>query len=436
MNIESVQKRIIMLLLGILPYHYFLFSVLFKRIGFLTIYRDLLIVVLLVLSVIKYTFGSKKISLKQNYMPIIVLVIFGVFIFKSQNLVQALTISRVYFGPIVLLMCTMALNFTEKEMGIIRKINLTNAIVICIYGVFQAYCLGADYLIKLGYGKGDSDELGASLYLSNSSGSILGRSIQRVISTFSAANMCAFYLCCILIFLYFYNEDRFFPICSNNKKKIIQLVIISITILLTFSRSCWLGLGVAYLFHLYKRKKLSFKTIKYVLLIIALFVVAMVVARDNPLVKGISHIILSSFSGSDTSIMSHAESIESALVTINDNPFGVGLGKSGPRAVEYGDINLVESSYLLMCFEIGIVGSILYFFIFLRIFIKNQAKNYGQCILILFALICFINIPYIQEYECMAVFAILIGCMNSNKKGRRKGNEIYCILPSAISCDS
>ena len=147
-----------MLLLGILPYHYFLFSVLFKRIGFLTIYRDLLIVVLLVLSVIKYTFGSKKISLKQNYMPIIVLVIFGVFIFKSQNLVQALTISRVYFGPIVLLMCTMAINFTEKEMGIIRKINLTNAIVICIYGVFQAYCLGADYLIKLGYGKGDSDD--------------------------------------------------------------------------------------------------------------------------------------------------------------------------------------------------------------------------------------------------------------------------------------
>lgn len=417
MESNVLQKKIVMLLLFLLPFHYLLFSVLLKKYVFLTLYRDFLILFLFLLQILSNK--KMKITTWKTCAFVFVLFIIGC-IFVSIDFKNALTIARVYIAPIILLGCTMSIRFSEKDILTIQKINMFDSIVVSLYGVIQAYFLGADYLKKLGYGKTATGELGASLYLSSYLGNAMGHRIQRVISSFSAANMCAFYLCCVLIFTFLYN--RVFQV--NKKTRILNIGILGVTIILTFSRSCWLALIIVVLYDLYKRKKINKRVIKYFFLLSIPFILVLLLAKNTIVVKGIIHIVESSFSGSDTSLISHVTSVNNAFSTIKNHPWGLGLGINGPRALVYGYNNLVESSYLLMCFEIGIIGALIYFGIYGSLMLDKRSNNYGRKILIIFILVSFINIPYVQEYESMSIFAIIYGCMDFIEKGNRyEGNS-------------
>lgn len=409
MNVDKTQKTLINILLIILPYHYLVFSILLSKFSFLTVYRDIIILVILVLDLYKTRLKEKKFDL---FLLMLILILF-IYACESDIFPNSFTILRVYIAPIALLFSCSHMEYNDVDLKKILKICVINGIIISIYGIFQAYILGANYLIKLGYPTNwYGGTLSASLYLSNYGSSSIGRGIQRVISTFSAANMCCFYLSCILIFvtqLYRLKKDWIETKIYN-----FFVIIVSLAIILTFSRSCWLGLIVFILYIISKLKKVKRNHIIYVLVASVVFLFLLVFAGNVRIVQGIIHIIESSFSGKDTSVLSHASTIENAIEIIKSNFWGLGLGKSGPRAINYGFNNLVESSYLLMCFELGIPGSVLYFLMYILLLIKKNT-NVITRLLLLFVMIGFFNIPYIQEYECMAIFVILC-CVSNNMK--------------------
>lgn len=407
MKIEWMQKKIINFLLIILPYHYFLLSRLLSKFGFLTIYRDIAILLLVILQFrktrqIKSVKLFASIVLPLGYMLIMV---FN----SSAHLGNAFKMFRVYAMPLVLLWAVCTMSYTKDEVLQVAKKLLVNAAIISAYGIVQAYVLGADYLIRLGYPTTAKGNLGPSFYLSNNANSVFGRGIQRIISTFSAANMCCFYLCCIFVFAYFLKDE----IPMSKIRKISLFVLIGGTVLLTFSRSCWLALGVVLISDFFMNKRNSRKMLKYVMLGTLGGIILLIITKDMKIASGIWHVIRSSFSGSDTSINMHLKTISLALEMIKNNLNGLGFGNNGPRALAYGNSNLVESSYLLMCFEVGVFGTVLFVVPYLHLFFhKWRNKNVmflTRRMLILFVLISFINIPYIQEYECIACFYILLG---------------------------
>ena len=224
--------------------------------------------------------------------------------------------------------------------------------------------------------------------------------------------------------------NRYFSRLLNlrvNFQKIL-LIIIAITIFLTFSRSSWLAMVIVTAIYVLQGKKVKCHSFIRIICLIAIMIVVILILDllgIKTISIAISHIIKSTFSGTDTSIISHSNSLSSALNLISKNWLGLGLGLNGPRALNFGNSNLVESSYLLMVFEYGIPGMILYFANYINILVRS-IKCFGfkrniELLLSLFILIAFINIPYVQEYECMTIYFVLIVI------GRRM-NEYNCML--------
>lgn len=421
MSIRRIQIKLIELLVLLLPYHYLVFAVILREFPILKLWRDIVMIVVVLLDVPKCKFKLNS-SVVVDFIFTLITIIY---IFNSPNIIQAIQIARVYILPMFLFHVVQNLEIYEIEIkGLLQKIY-TNTIILCVYGLFQALVLGESFLIRLGYGS-DQTELGSQFYLSNYSGHILEQSIQRVVSTFSSANICSFYFCIIFIVFMFVKNQ----LDISKRKYNCFMILVGVTIVFSFSRSSWLALGISIIIFARKEivkliSKMRTTVIVCCILIIGIFVLVPSIRNS------IIHVIMASFSGSDTSIISHFMTINNAKDLIRNNPFGLGLGQNGPRALNYGASNLVESSIYLMVFEYGIIGALVYFYDYIYIFFVSLSKrkcdeNMAElniCIVV-FVLIAFINIPYVQEIECTAMFYIMSGLvlkkLNSNRSREKK----------------
>lgn len=425
MSIRKIQVNLLEVLILLMPYHYILFAVLFKNISIFKLWRDIIMILIIILGLVK----SKRIRYDSSLIIDFLFVLWNIFyIVTAPDKFKAINIARVYLIPILLFHGIKNLYLSKHEIQKIGIKVMYNTIIICAYGLMQAYILGPSFLIRLGYGKNGS--LQAAYYLSNYSGHILGSNIQRVVSTFSSANICAFYLCSIFI-LFLFVKDY---INVSRQVYNVFMCILIITIILTFSRSSWLAIGISLIVS--GRKQLMNFIVRRMNIILTLFFIALIALfASNSLRNALIHILMSSFSGTDTSIVSHYSTIENAIKLIRNNPSGLGLGENGPRALNYGNSNLVESSFLLMAFEYGVIGAafFLYDYIFLAVgAIKNRKidkkiSELSLC-LVTFTLIAYFNIPYVQEIECTSIFFIFCGiayCKIHTKRNISRFKKLY-----------
>jgi len=392
-----------------MPYHYLVFAVLLANVPVLKLWRDVLLVAVLVLEIMRSD-GVKRDSALVSDIVFIFLSI--VYIFLAPSTFKALNITRVYLLPILVFHVVKNLALTEQEIQSFLKKLMVSTVILCVYGIVQAFLLGPDFLVMLGYSNNDG-VLSHTYFLSNYGGNVLGRTVQRVVSTFSSANVCAFYLCCVLIvYLSARKQIKISKVAYYS-----FMFLVFATIVLTFSRSSWLALAIAVLLTnaapLWAFVRKGWKPIAC-LAVAALIVVI----GSESLQKALIHIINSSLSGSDTSVVNHFSTIEMAITKVSASPFGLGLGENGPRALNYGPANLVESSYFLMAFEYGIIGAVLYFYdyVFMMIYaLKNRRHAKQLCAVCLclavFALIAYFNIPYVQEIECTGFICIVFGLL-------------------------
>ena len=394
MSIRRIQILLLKVFLLLMPYHYMLFAVVLKDISFLKLWRDAVIILIFLLGMVR----NGKIKVNSSLVVNIALIFLNIiYIIIAPAKFQAINITRVYLLPLLLFKSIRELHLNKSEIQQIAKLVMYNTIIVCLYGIFQAYVLGGTFLIKLGYATNGKGGLPASFYLSNYEGSSIGRGIQRVVSTFSAANICAFYMSVIFIVFLYAHEYL------NIKKRtyFIFMVIVFATIALIL-------VGIKRIFNFIKKMKLP--VIAAVMLLLGVIVVF------DPLREALIHVFVSSASGSDTSMLSHYSTIDKAYELIKENPMGLGLGVNGPRALNYGASNKVESSILLMVFEYGIIGAALYFYNYVYIAVKAYSyRAYGKNLaslnicLVAFTLIAYINIPYVQEMECTSLFFICTG---------------------------
>lgn len=407
MDIRKLQIRLLNLLLFFLPFHYVIFAVLLADISVLKLWRDALMLLIIALEVVRSGGVKKDSALVVDLIFVIITVLFAIL---APSLSKALNIARVYLLPILTFHAVKNICMDRQEFQSLLKTIMVSVTICCLYGLVQAYILGADFLVKLGYSN-TNGVLSHTYYLSNYNGSAIGRSVQRVVSTFSAPNICAFYLCCVLIL--FLSVKKYLSMRPIVYYSFVFLVLI--TIVLTFSRSCWLALFISVLL-VNIRQLWAFIRKGWVPIVLALAAVVIVLIGSESLRNALIHIINSSFSGSDTSVNNHFSTIYKAIDLVTANFWGLGLGENGPRAINYGAANLVESSYFLMMFEYGIIFGIVYFFDYLFMGWKALVRwrstrplsSLTAC-LVIFALVAYFNIPFVQEIECTGLILIILG---------------------------
>lgn len=402
------KGNLIKLLIAFMAYHYLIFAVILDGFSVLKLWRDLLIIVLLLISFMR--------SIKLDIVELIIIVvgfIFFIYMMNAPHLDSAFNIFRVYYVPMLIYFVARRYYADIKWYKGLLKLLLYNATLLSLYGIFQAFVLGPSFLIKLHYNM-SGDLLSGGFYISGLS------NIQRVASTFSSPNICGMYL--LLVFIVCYTSKSIMEI--NEKKYNICMGIILATIMLTFARTVWLSLGVVLLIDNYK-KLFSVKMIAVIwkgLVLIGLAIILDRIFLNSTIYNTLNFILVRTLTGSDDSMISHQSTLNQGMNLIVNNPWGLGLGLNGPRATSFGDANLVESSYFTLIYDIGILGCIVYFLthiipmLAIHKFERNKQIVRAKTVkyIVIAILLAEINYPYIQEME-VTIFVFFFLGITANK---------------------
>lgn len=199
----------------------------------------------------------------------------------------------------------------------------------------------------------------------------------------------------------------------NTQKRMLLgglLLLHGLAILLTFSRSAWLGfvivesLALAYVF----RKQIAYYFKKLLIPIILLIIVLgglTFIAKDTYFFQNVILHADESTEMADPNelrVMLGKRGIEG----IKDDPEGHGPGTAGLVSTRLPDGLLTENYYLQIAFEVGVIGLLLFiaFLGYLVVLLwKRRADIVAQALLISFVGLCFVNLlAHIWANEAVA----------------------------------
>lgn len=409
---KTIYEWLTMALLFVLPINYMVFNILLKKIPYIKFLKDVLMIALLVIIVAKLF--SRGIRVRRRYFATLVSVLGIVIIVlirvaSSSNMMDSLYTTRLLVVPLLFCMGYIWVPVSDKQTIRVIRALFFFSVILALWGIFQAFVLRDTFLINLNY-KGDTGRLSSGFYISGF------RGIQRVTSTFAAPNLYAMYTN-LMLFLFIAFKER---LELKRQIYIIGITILVISDILTFSRSGWLGLGIAWVYYLSGQHKIKAKHVKYffVALVFAIIGFFTLVSVNENVHNAFDLLLRKTFNRTDASLLGHFSSISDALDIIQNNFFGYHwLGYSGPRT-RMGIINYnVESSLLLMGLELGFVGAVLYVCFFVSLFkgVYKGDLNIGIKAAILSIIPSLLLLPLIEEYE-MTTFVLIIVIMANNVK--------------------
>lgn len=402
---------ILNLLVLLIPYQYYLFDVILKGVPLVSEWRDLVCVILLINILVKALFHPEKYFIGVTEISVIFLLFFFIScLFAAPKLLPAIAIGRVYIITLLFLVITKNMSIDIKEfMKIIKKLVI-NAGIISVWGLFQAFFLGDQFLKN--YIFVGRERLDASFYIAARYG------IQRVNGTFVSPNFMGLFLSIVLLTSFFAWKSGM----KFSKSEKLSLLVSTIALIGTMSRSSWLITLVPIIVYYFKtfrfKNKLKFSKIGFVFLVTTiLFYLFDKFILDGIMVSQLIHSISYSISGSDPSANFHLRAFTTGAEKMKGKLlYGLGLGTNGPRAATYySSPNLSELSYYVLLFEFGIIGTVLYLTPFLVNCFKLVWKRTGNELynlnsyLSLAILFSFIFLPYVQDLENMILISVLIG---------------------------
>lgn len=403
--INRIEIFLLKVFIIIIPLNYVIFNILLKDISILKIWKDCIISALLLIQLIKIL---KKREIYRPDIKDIFIILFILlellYLIISPNVKSAIYMFRVYTQPIIIYILVKNMKLDHKVIIGLKNTILNEALVLSVYGIFQALFLGHNFLISIGYSIQQNGLLDNSFYLSGLGG------FQRVSSTFASPNLYGFYISMILIL--FLSDKNFKNL--NGKDKIKFVILISGCVL-SFSRSSWLGLALTILF-IFLKSNCKVKLIKFFCGIFILGIIFMIIFSNITninIFNNICHLISNTFSLRDTSAIGHMDSFNKSINMSLDNIMGLGFGLNGPKSKMFIDNpNLTESSYFLLIYDFGIVG----FFIYVTILITNLFKSMSNTVsksMTIFVLIAFIFLPYVQDSEVIIFYFIFIAILDN-----------------------
>lgn len=410
---NKTRYVLFILFISILPLQHMVFSVMLGNIGLLKYLKDIILVIL-IMDMIFFVISNKKLKINlvdlSSIFFMIFLILYTIF---STNKIASIYMIRIYSFPIFFYYVLKYSNFNIVQFRKCISYLLNYTCILSLFGIYQALILGDKFLINLGYG----DRLPYAFYISG----LLN--FQRVASTFASPNNFAFFIG-IVIFISISNINILKPI---NKFVYIKIFIVVLALVLTFSRTAWIAL--LFTISIYYYKNINFSKLVKVLIGIAIgtgimYIIDLLVL-NGVMFRNVEHLITRTASMEDTSIIGHIDSLYESFYIASKNLLGTGFGINGPKASQFtSNPYLVESSYFLIMYEVGIFGAIVYFsiYVFQYMYLNIREINkfpldinlfrQGKCI-ITYILIMYLTLPNVQETEPVLYIFMLIGIIES-----------------------
>lgn len=421
--INKLYDKLTLWLLVVLPINYMVFNILLKRIPLIKYLKDFIMIALIIIVVVTVIAKGRFKLKKKDTITLLsvegIVMIVTMRIITSSSIPDSLYTTRLLLVPLLFYFLYIIKPISEVQILKVYRVLFYVCVILAIWGIFQAFILGDSFLIKLNY-KGSTGRLSSGFYISGF------RGIQRVTSTFAAPNIYALFSnSMFLLFISVKNELNI-----SRKKYIYGILIILLSSILTFSRSGWLGLAVGVLYYVLKHHKITKSQIKYFLLcaiLLLIFLGYLIIVNENINIA-FSKLIMKTFNRTDASLLGHMDSFTSTMEMIFTNPFGYKwLGYSGPRT-RLGLINYnVESSYLLIGLELGIIGVIFYTLFFIGL-INNKPKNKyttGIQSAIFTTMPPLFLLPLLEEFEVITFLLIMISLTNSLGNKKNLNHSLY-----------
>ena len=185
MKYKKIYENLTLCLLVVLPINYMVFNILLKGIPLVKYFKDMLMLLLFLL----FAVSNPKIK-KKDFLGVgIIFTIIAVILLKtlaSRNLMDSLYALRLYMMPLLLYLIYAMNPLSKLQTYKIVRVLFYLSILMALWGIFQSFVLGDEFLINLNY-KGESGRLSSGFYISGF------RGIQRVTSTFPAPNAFALF---------------------------------------------------------------------------------------------------------------------------------------------------------------------------------------------------------------------------------------------------
>lgn len=418
---SKMVNNIVKILLLLMPFHYILCECFLKNKSIDNLWRDMLIIAILVLIMIAHS-GKLRLGRYGKYIILMNLIVI-VFTLFSPNISIAINIARTYLITSWIYFGIVNLNLDKKKIDKWKYIIIISAVVVSVYGLFQAFILGDQFLVKIGY-PSENGFLTSSYYINNFFGH------QRVTGSLVSPNICGIFLAIALLTLLSYDG-------VGSKKKIIFALIIAVALMCTLSRSSILAFIISYIYYNFLKKNntinkeknknsiLKRKNKKIIVVLSVTAYLIMLLYIDSKYLGGlVSKMLKSSSKMNDLSALKHFEDLYSPIKTVIENPFGLGFGNNGPKAFAVNSkANLVESSIYMIMYDFGPFFGILFYLPFLCIFCdsickRNRTEVQFAGSLSLLMLISYALLPNIQEFEPTFYFYFFLGLascsMNEN----------------------
>lgn len=406
----NTEMKWLIALIVYMPFHYYICECLISFTSVDNLIRDFIIIGLSLYELKKHNFKIQKKD-RDIIINISVLIAFAVVSYIAFSFPETFNILRTYMIPMLIYFVSVNVNLNKEQLDYIHKLILIEFTIISVWGLFQAFVLGDDFLIRLGY-----PSIANGTYLAGNSyyiGGFYGR--QRSVGTFVSPNVagCLFAMIAAIPIAYIFNK---------RKVSIVWLVLLLIGLVGTISRSSMFALLGSFIFYkcfLNIKSKLSRNAFLRFFILIIVAVLGFYLA-DKYLSNGLlSTMLTSSFRGmnqrTDLSTQKHIEDLTEPLKVVVKYPFGRGFGSNGPMASGTTTHYLnVESSIYLMMYELGPVFGILFYEpLFSTIWrtVKNKSSYsyFVPCLMSITAFVTFILLPNVQTYEILFYLYLFIG---------------------------
>jgi len=420
-----------------MPLHYYLCELLLSGTNADNILRDLLIIALTGLVLCSKDAFPKPTGILVAF-SCAVLAVFGVVSAILNHCFPILNVLRTYLVPLMIFFVCAGVRLDAERFRRLNTFLAVELAIVAAYGFFQAFFLTDDFLIMLGYDSTDGYLTSNSFYISHFFG------YQRSVGTFVSPNICGIILAMALCSLLFTDHSRSF------RWKYVWGTLLVGGLLATFSRSAMVGFAVATGFYLLISqawKRLSRNSVKRCVLILVTIAVALLLDQlflDGLFLRMFLSTIFRTFNGEDPSANAHKEHLSSPPSSLGATAqAGTGIfsfltrfGLNGPMAEEYlTHPRKIESSYYLMTYELGIIGTLVYYAPYVMVILQTIRNRkhypyYAPAAVSLAVLASYIFLPNVQTFEVPFYCFLFLGlyCNPSVK-------ELYRVPPESTSSD-
>lgn len=371
--------------------------------------RDIVLLFILLLVLLKNQDRT------QFSITTLMLIVFFLFLiaaaFQTEGLSLIVLFYRKYLFPIGVLYSVLLFSEVDEEIYLeMLQFFLNLLSILALWGIFQAYILGDQFLMDLGYPTGLSKAYGkitlnSSFYFGN-----LG--IQRVVSTVSNSNVFALILGVVIIIMIL-NYNSILTTVWNKLK----LLCIMAAYVLTFSRANFLSMIIVFIICMWPY--IPKKVLMGVGILVCVAGGAFIIRDKTGLALKLINWVKDSLSFKESSAAGRMGIWLTALKKVKESPLGIGFGKVGSFAQNSGtnDFYHCENSYLAVALDLGWLGLVSWLG-FLGSLVYKIKVNAGRilkkdgkiasAILLYFMIACFFS-NHIYDMEAVAVVFFLVG---------------------------